>query len=67
MSGMRYQSTRGGVRGASFEDVVLGGLAPDKGLYVPEMIPSVDPAEIESVSAVRKEEKEKKGLGIQVH
>ena len=33
----KYRSTRGAVKGASFEDVVMGGLAPDKGLYVPEV------------------------------
>ena len=43
----RYNSTRGGVKGASFEEVVLGGLAPDKGLYVPEFVPTFSPAELE--------------------
>lgn len=37
-----YQSTRGGVSGRSFEEVLLGGLAPDGGLYVPEGWPEVD-------------------------
>lgn len=37
----------------SFEDVVLGGLATDKGLYVPESVPTVSPEEIESVSGTR--------------
>ena len=43
----RYNSTRGGVKGASFEEVVMGGLAPDKGLYVPEFVPTFSPAELE--------------------
>ena len=36
---LRYLSTRGGVTGASFEDVLLAGLAPDGGLFVPESWP----------------------------
>ena len=36
---MNYESTRGGVRGRSFADVLLDGLARDGGLYVPEEIP----------------------------
>lgn len=36
-----FQSTRGGVRGATFEQVVLSGLASDKGLFVPETFPSI--------------------------
>ncbi|CAM9210443.1 unnamed protein product, partial [Discosporangium mesarthrocarpum] len=43
-----YCSTRGGASGVSFEDVVLGGLANDRGLYVPEAIPHVSPDEINS-------------------
>ena len=37
---MQYLSTRGGDAGRSFEDVLLAGLAPDGGLYVPEQWPS---------------------------
>ena len=44
-----YKSTRGAVRGASFEEVVLGGLAPDRGLYVPESVPTFTAAEIEGL------------------
>ncbi|KAL8862965.1 MAG: hypothetical protein Q9178_000907 [Gyalolechia marmorata] len=39
----RYFSTRGGSNGLSFEDVILRGLAPDGGLYIPEEIPSLPP------------------------
>ncbi len=46
MSGVKYRSTRGDVQGASFENVVLAGLAPDRGLYVPESIPTFTPAEV---------------------
>lgn len=45
----RYRSTRGGATDVSFEAVVLGGLANDRGLYVPETLPTVTPAELEEV------------------
>lgn len=44
-----YKSTRGAVTGASFEEVVLGGLAPDRGLYVPDSVPKFTAAEIEGL------------------
>ncbi|KAL3421528.1 threonine synthase [Phlyctema vagabunda] len=37
----RYLSTRGGSYGLSFEEVVLKGLAPDGGLFIPEEIPAL--------------------------
>ncbi|KAL8762087.1 MAG: hypothetical protein Q9184_001859 [Pyrenodesmia sp. 2 TL-2023] len=37
----RYFSTRGGSNSLSFEDVILKGLGPDGGLYIPEEIPSL--------------------------
>nr|OQO18955.1 hypothetical protein B0A51_13746 [Rachicladosporium sp. CCFEE 5018] len=37
----RYLSTRGGSYDLSFETVVLKGLAPDGGLFIPEEIPSL--------------------------
>ncbi|MES1925188.1 threonine synthase [Salinisphaera sp. T31B1] len=39
---MRYISTRGASPALNFEDVVLTGLAPDGGLYVPETLPYFD-------------------------
>ena len=36
---MRFVSTRGGVEPKTFEDVILTGLAPDGGLFVPEQLP----------------------------
>lgn len=36
---MRYTSTRGKAPACSFEQVLLTGLAPDGGLYVPETLP----------------------------
>jgi threonine synthase len=38
---MRYESTRGGQVGVSFEEAVLAGLADDGGLFVPENVPHV--------------------------
>ena len=39
---MRYQSTRGSCPSVDFAGALLGGLAPDGGLYVPDEWPSVD-------------------------
>ena len=33
---VNYQSTRGWSENLSFEDTVISGLAPDKGLYLPD-------------------------------
>lgn len=49
MAPIRYKSTRGGQKGLSFEEVVLGGLATDKGLYVPESIPVISMEELEKL------------------
>ncbi|KAJ1979041.1 threonine synthase [Dimargaris verticillata] len=38
---MKYQSTRGGVSGYTFEQAVLEGLAPDGGLFIPQSIPEL--------------------------
>ncbi len=43
---MRYVSTRGASPAVGFVDAVLGGLAPDGGLYVPRTWPQISPAEI---------------------
>ena len=40
---MRYFSTRGAMPPQTFTDILLGGLAPDGGLVVPERYPQVDP------------------------
>jgi threonine synthase len=39
---VRYVSTRGGAPARSFSEILLEGLAPDGGLYVPESYPQVD-------------------------
>ncbi|MCX7163891.1 MAG: threonine synthase [Rhodocyclales bacterium] len=38
---MKYISTRGGAEAQEFCDILLGGLAPDGGLYLPESYPQV--------------------------
>jgi threonine synthase len=43
---MYFISTRGGAPRASFADVLLAGLAPDGGLYLPESWPRLSPSEI---------------------
>jgi threonine synthase len=43
---MRYISTRGHADPQSFCDILLGGLAPDGGLYLPEQYPVVTTAEL---------------------
>lgn len=43
---MKYISTRGGGVPQSFSDILLGGLAPDGGLYLPEQYPQVSVSEL---------------------
>ncbi|HJN95923.1 MAG: threonine synthase [Gammaproteobacteria bacterium] len=45
---MKYISTRSGCSPQSFEDVLLTGLAPDGGLFVPEELPVLTADEIRS-------------------
>lgn len=45
---MKYISTRGQAPALTFEEVVLTGLAPDGGLYVPETLPTFSSEEIAS-------------------
>ena len=45
---MKFISTRGGVEPQNFEDVILTGLAPDGGLFVPEHVPQFSQQEIAS-------------------
>ena len=48
---MRYLSTRGDALTASkktFTEILLGGLAPDGGLYLPETYPQVTRAELDA-------------------
>lgn len=45
---MKYESTRGGCPQQNFEQVLLTGLAPDGGLYVPTELPHFSTEEIAS-------------------
>ncbi|MDR2881785.1 MAG: threonine synthase [Azoarcus sp.] len=45
---MKYFSTRGYAARSEFCDVLLGGLAPDGGLYLPETIPAISEAELDA-------------------
>ena len=45
---MKYESTQGGVRGVTFEDVLLSGYASDGGLFMPECTPVVDLSTLQS-------------------
>ncbi|MGV3653628.1 MAG: threonine synthase, partial [Noviherbaspirillum sp.] len=45
---MRYVSTRGDAAPLSFSDILLGGLAPDGGLYLPAEYPQVSGAELDA-------------------
>ncbi len=47
---INYISTRGGGSPQSFEDVLLSGLAPGGGLYVPETFPALDLAALKGKS-----------------
>ena len=46
---MRYVSTRGSSEPRTFTDILLEGLAPDGGLYVPEQYPQVSSEELEKM------------------
>ena len=45
---MRYISTRGHAAPQAFCDILLGGLAPDGGLYLPESYPQISRAELDA-------------------
>ena len=45
---MRYISTRGHAAPQSFCDILLGGLAPDGGLYLPESYPQIGRDELDA-------------------
>lgn len=49
---MHYISTRGTLAKQSFSSILLGGLAPDGGLYLPGEYPQVAPAELDSWRAL---------------
>jgi threonine synthase len=43
---MRYVSTRGGAKPQAFTEILLEGLAPDGGLFLPEKLPRLSPPEL---------------------
>ena len=45
---MRYMSTRGNAVPQAFCEILLGGLAPDGGLYLPERYPQVSRSELDA-------------------
>jgi threonine synthase len=45
---MKYISTRGIAPATTFTEILLGGLAPDGGLYLPEAYPQVSRAELDA-------------------
>ncbi len=45
---MKYISTRGNAPAKTFTEILLGGLAPDGGLYLPEEYPQVTRAELDA-------------------
>ena len=45
---MQYISTRGQAAPQSFSEILLGGLAPDGGLYLPQTYPQVSGAELDA-------------------
>jgi threonine synthase len=47
---VRYESTRGGAGDRSFSDVLLEGMAPDGGLYLPTEVPRLDEAKLRSLA-----------------
>lgn len=49
---MNYISTRGGGQPKQFLDILLEGLAPDGGLYVPEEYPRVSDSELTAMRAM---------------
>jgi threonine synthase len=49
---MKYVSTRGGMDAQGFADILLEGLAPDGGLAIPQVLPKVSGATLESWRAL---------------
>ena len=49
---MRYISTRGNSPAQSFSEILLGGLAPDGGLYLPESYPKFSETDLAAMRAM---------------
>lgn len=61
---MQFKSTRDGSVSVSSAMAIKTGLSPDGGLFLPESIPSVDLATIESLASMSYNERAKKILGL---
>ena len=53
---MNYYSLNKAAPNVSFREATIKGQAPDKGLYFPESIPTVDPSLIKNINDLSKEE-----------
>ena len=53
---MRYVSTRGGMPPKKFSKILLGGLAPDGGLAMPESYPEIGPALLDDLRGLSYQE-----------
>ena len=53
---MNYYSLNKTAPNTTFREATIKGQAPDKGLYFPERIPTIDPAVIANINAYSKEE-----------
>jgi len=49
---IKYVSTRGGIAPVAFDEAVLSGFASDGGLFVPETIPKISQAQLQSWSSL---------------
>jgi len=49
---MRYVSTRGGAKPQPFTQILLEGLAPDGGLFLPEEFPKFSPADLSAMRGI---------------
>ncbi|HSH72509.1 MAG TPA: threonine synthase [Methylophilaceae bacterium] len=49
---MKYISTRGNSPALSFSEILLGGLAPDGGLYLPEVYPHFTDADLDAMRSM---------------
>lgn len=47
MTSITYSSTRGGQKALDFRSVVMQGLAHDRGLFVPDELPTITQVELE--------------------
>ena len=61
---MKYVSTRGGMQAQLFSEVLLEGLAPDGGLAIPQTVPVVSTAELESWRSLSYADLAAKVLGL---